>query len=181
MRLDQVGDAPGEQVQFGSFHELREIEGEAQPRSTMLIAQQTHLASVQPETREVTVELVEQGVLMAMAADRIAHEQTVERIRRLHKLGLLVAERVAAGQPVYPGQSRGAVRRALESLRDAAIIESYSRGCSAAGRSPGRGARSGRSAAPSAGAAAGVGSPWRRWASGWRSPPRGRLRACRWP
>jgi hypothetical protein len=63
-----------------------------------------------------------------MAADRIAHEQTVERIRRLHKLGLVIAERVARGEPVYRAQPRGAVRRGLEALRDAAIIESGGRG-----------------------------------------------------
>jgi hypothetical protein len=45
----------------------------------------------------------------------------------LHKLGLVVAERVARGEPVYPQLPRGAVRRALEALRDAAIVESRGR------------------------------------------------------
>jgi predicted nucleic acid-binding protein len=31
----------------------------------------------------------------------------MERIRRAHRLGLVVAERVARGRPVYPGLSRG--------------------------------------------------------------------------
>ncbi len=52
----------------------------------------------------------------------------MERIRRSHRLGLVVAERVARGQPVYTGLPRGAVRRALEELRDAGIIESRGRG-----------------------------------------------------
>ena len=54
--------------------------------------------------------------------------QTVERIRGLHKLGLVVAERIARGQPVYRGLARGAVRRALEALRGAGIIASGGRG-----------------------------------------------------
>ena len=143
--------------QFGGFHDLRPIDdeawaaglserftaddcgvepaaltrlieyGERQPRSTMLIAQKSHLVTVELETRTVDLAIVEQGLQVAMAADRIAHEQIVERIRRSHKLGLLVAERVARGQPVYSGLQRGAVRRALENLRDAGIIESSGR------------------------------------------------------
>jgi hypothetical protein len=143
--------------QFGGFHDLRPIDreawmdglamrfaaddceaqpdalariieyGESQPRSTMLLAQKSHLTTVELGTRLVDLAVVEQGLMAAMAADRIAHEQVVERIRRLHKLGLVVAERVARGQPVYRGLSRGAVRRALESLRDAGIIETGGR------------------------------------------------------
>ena len=71
--------------------------------------------------------MVEQGLLEALQADRLSHEQTVERIRRIHKLGLVVAARLARGEPVYPNLPRGAVRRALEALRDAAIIESKGR------------------------------------------------------
>lgn len=144
--------------QFGGFHDLRPIDqdawarglnerfvaddcevtdnalerlidyGELHPRSTMLLAQKTHLTSVELETRSIDLGVVEQGYLMALASDRVGHEQTVERIRSLHKLGLVVAERLARGEPVYRQLPRGAVRRALESLRDAAIIESRGRG-----------------------------------------------------
>ena len=144
--------------QFGGFHPLRPIDpeawveglaerfaadgcdaepaaldrlvelGELQPRSTMLLAQKSHLTTVELERTGVDLEVVEQGLLGAMATDRLAHEQTVERIRALHKLGLVIAERVALGQTVYRGLPRGAVRRALEALRDAAIIESHARG-----------------------------------------------------
>ena len=143
--------------QFGGFHELRPIDaeawsaglserfaaddceaepaalariieyGEGQPRSTMLIAQKSHLTTVELDTRLIDLAVVEQGLLSAMMADRLAHEQIVERIRTLHKLGLVVAERIARGRPVYPGLSRGAVRRALEVLRDAGIIQSHGR------------------------------------------------------
>jgi DNA-binding transcriptional ArsR family regulator len=85
------------------------------------------LASVELETRRIDVSLVDQGLLSALAADRVSHEQTVERIRRLHKLGLVVTERLARGEQVYPNLPRGAVRRALEALREAAIIESRGR------------------------------------------------------
>jgi hypothetical protein len=40
----------------------------------------------------------------------------------------VVAERIARGHPVYRGLPRGAVRRALEALRDAGIIDSAGRG-----------------------------------------------------
>jgi DNA-binding transcriptional ArsR family regulator len=95
---------------------------------TMLIAQKSHLTTVELGTRTVDLTVVEQGLLGAMATDRIAHEQITERIRRSHKLGLVVAERLARGQPVYTGLSRGAVRRAVEALRDAGIIDSAGRG-----------------------------------------------------
>jgi uncharacterized protein len=144
--------------QFGGFHDLRPIDddawqagigerfaaddceaapdaiqriieyGEGQPRSTMLIAQKCHLTTLELDTRTVDLAVVEQGLLTAMAADRVAHEQILERIRRAHKLGLVIAERIASGQPVYRGLSRGAVRRALDTLRDAGIIESHGRG-----------------------------------------------------
>ncbi len=143
--------------QFGGFHDLRPIDaeawaeglserfeaddcevepaaldriveyGEGLPRSTMLIAQKSHLATVELETRLIDLGVVEQGLLAAMATDRIAHEQIVERIRRSHRLGLVVAERIAHGQTVYRGLPRGGVRRALEALRDAGIIESGGR------------------------------------------------------
>jgi hypothetical protein len=143
--------------QFGGFHDLRPIDseawqaglaerfeaddcilesgalsriteyGELHPRTTMLVAQKTHLSSVELDTQRIDVPLVDQGLLSALAADRVSHEQTVERIRRLHKLGLVVAERLARGEQVYPNLPRGAVRRALEALREAAVIESRGR------------------------------------------------------
>jgi uncharacterized protein len=144
--------------QFGGFHDLRPIDrdawstglaerfvaddctieagaldrivdyGELHPRTTMLIAQKTHLTAVELDTHTIDLDLVEQGLLAALRSDRVSHEQTIERIRRLHKLGLVVAERLARGEPVYTRLPRGGVRRALEALRDAAIIESRGRG-----------------------------------------------------
>ena len=102
--------------------------GELHPRTTMLIAQKAHLTTIELDTRQVDLAIVDQGLFSALRADRVSHEQTVERIRRLHKLGLVVAERLARGEPVYTRLPRGGVRRALEALRDAAIIESRGRG-----------------------------------------------------
>lgn len=144
--------------QFGSFYELRAIEpedwvdglrerfsadecaiddpaldrlierGEGHPRVTMLIAQQTHLAAVLLGTYEIGLDVVEQGYTGALRAERVSNEQLLERIRRSHRLGLQVAARIARLEPAYRGLPRGAVRRALEELRDAAIIESHGRG-----------------------------------------------------
>jgi len=144
--------------EFGGFHDLRPIDeeawgpgiadrfaaddctvdevamsriieyGELHPRTTMLIAQKSHLTSVELETRTIDPTIVEQGLLAALRSDRVSHEQTTERIRRLHKLGLVVAQRLARGEPPYRQLPRGAVRRALEALRDAAIIDSHGRG-----------------------------------------------------
>jgi hypothetical protein len=101
--------------------------GELQPRTTMLIAQKAHQTLVELGSHELDLAAVEQGLLGALQADRVAHEQAIERIRSLNKLGLTVAERLARGEAVYPGLSRGAVRRALEALRDAGVIESRGR------------------------------------------------------
>ena len=144
--------------QFGGFHDLRPIDeeawhrglaeryaaddcsveggalerivahGEGHPRTTMLIAQKSHLATVELEQRTVDLAIVEQGLLGALRSERAGHEQTVERIRRLHGLGLVIAERIARGESVYRQLPRGAVRRALDALRDAAVIESHGRG-----------------------------------------------------
>lgn len=144
--------------QFGAFHELRPIDvdswtrglrerfaaddctigdgplgrlvelGELHPRATMAIAQKTHLAAVLLDTGEIDASLVEQGYLAALEGDRASNEQTVERIRRAHRLGLEITRRIARAEPVYTGLPRGAVRRALEELRDVAIIESHGRG-----------------------------------------------------
>jgi hypothetical protein len=114
-------------IDAGGLGRLIEL-GELHPRATMLIAQKTHLTSVLLETQTIDSTLVEQGYLAALQGERINHEQTVERIRQAHKLGLEIARRIAGGKPVYPGLPRGAVRRALEQLEAAAVVESHGRG-----------------------------------------------------
>jgi DNA-binding transcriptional ArsR family regulator len=94
----------------------------------MLIAQKTHLSAALLDTHEIDASLVEQGYLAALQGDRASHEQSVERVRQAHRLGLEIVRRIARSEPVYSDLPRGAVRRALEELRDAAIIESHGRG-----------------------------------------------------
>jgi uncharacterized protein len=138
---------------FGSFYSLRPIEadewraglaarfreddctiadaalarivelGGGHPRATMRIAQQTHLVSLELGTREIGLELVQLGFERALEGDRPTMEQIVERIRLLHKHGLLLARTVAAGNPMPRRVQPGARDRALKLLRDAGILE----------------------------------------------------------
>jgi uncharacterized protein len=104
------------------------ILGGGHPRATMRIAQQTHLVSLELDTREIDLELVQLGFERAIEGDRPTMEQIVERIRLLHKQGLLVARTVAAGQPLPRRIQPGARDRVLKLLRDAGILEHESRG-----------------------------------------------------
>ena len=102
--------------------------GGAHPRATMRIAQQAHLVSIELGTREIDLELVELGFARALEGDRPTMEQMVERIRLLHKHGLLVARTVAAGDPLPRRIQPGVRDRVLKLLRDAGILEHESRG-----------------------------------------------------
>jgi hypothetical protein len=143
---------------FGSFYSLRAIEpgewhagladrfaadgceigepalvrivelGGGHPRATMRIAQQAHLVSLELDTRTIGLELVQLGFERALEGDRPTMEQVVERIRLLHKHGLLVARTVAAGEPLPRRIQPGARDRVLKLLRDAGIVEHEARG-----------------------------------------------------
>ena len=138
---------------FGSFYSLRQIEAEewraglaarfreddctiadlalarivelggGHPRATMRIAQQTYLVSLELTTREIGLELVQLGFERALEGDRPTMEQIVERIRLLHKHGLLLARTVAGGNPMPRRVQPGARDRALKLLRDAGVLE----------------------------------------------------------
>jgi len=143
---------------FGSFYSLRSIEAEewstglaarfaeddcvvadaalarivelgaGHPRATMRIAQQTHLVSLELATREIGLDLVQLGFERALEGDRPSMEQVVERIRLLHKHGLLIARTVAAGQQMPRRVQPGARDRVLKLLRDAGILEHEAHG-----------------------------------------------------
>ena len=143
---------------FGSFYSLRPIEpdewraglaarfaedgcavtdaalarivelGDTHPRATMRIAQQAHLVSVELGTREIGLDLVQLGFERALEGDRPTMEQVVERIRLLHKHGLLIARTVAAGHSMPRRVQPGARDRALKLLRDAGILEHEAHG-----------------------------------------------------
>jgi hypothetical protein len=102
--------------------------GGGHPRATMRIAQQTHLVSLELDTREIGLDLVQVGFERAIEGDRPTMEQVVERIRLLHKQGLLVARTVAAEQPLPRRIQPGVRDRVLKLLRDAGILEHEARG-----------------------------------------------------
>jgi hypothetical protein len=102
--------------------------GGGHPRATMRIAQQAHLVSLELDTREIGLDLVQLGFERALEGDRPTMEQVVERIRLLHKHGLLIARTVAAGQPMPRRVQPGARDRVLKLLRDAGILEHEAHG-----------------------------------------------------
>ncbi len=102
--------------------------GDGHPRATMRIAQQAHLVSIELDTREIDLELVELGFQRALEGDRPTMEQVVERVRLLHKHGLAVARAVAAGQSPPRRLHPGVRDRVLKLLRDAGVLEHAGRG-----------------------------------------------------
>jgi hypothetical protein len=102
--------------------------GGGHPRATMRIAQQAHLVSLELDTHEIGLDLVELGFQRALEGDRPTMEQVVERIRLLHKSGLLVARTVAAGDPLPRRIQPGVRDRVLKLLRDAGVVEHEARG-----------------------------------------------------
>jgi hypothetical protein len=102
--------------------------GAGHPRATMRIAQQVHLVSLELDTREIDLDLVQVGLERAVEGDRPTMEQVVERIRLLHKHALLVARTLAAEQPLPRRIHPGVRDRVLKLLRDAGIVESQARG-----------------------------------------------------
>jgi hypothetical protein len=102
--------------------------GGGHPRATMRIAQQTHLISLELDTHEIGLDLVQLGFERALEGDRPTMEQVVERIRLLHKHGLIVARSVAAGDPPPKRLHAGVRDRVLKLMRDAGILEHEARG-----------------------------------------------------
>ena len=102
--------------------------GAGHPRATMRVAQQTHVVSIELDTRAIDLNLVQLGFERALEGDRPTMEQVVDRIRLLHKHGLLVARTVAAGDPLPRRIQPGMRDRVLKLLRDAGILEHEARG-----------------------------------------------------
>ena len=94
----------------------------------MRIAQQAHLVSLELDTRDIGLDLVELGFQRALEGDRPTMEQVVERIRLLHKNALLIARTVAAGDPLPRRVQPGVRDRVLKLLRDAGILEHEAHG-----------------------------------------------------
>ena len=139
--------------QFGSFHELAAITpaqwtdglrrrlaldhaiiaddalahlielGEGHPRATMLLAQQTHLASIEELRHTIDNAMVVQALDRALGAERLRHEQQIERIRASGRHGERMAIRVAVGAELYMGLRPQQAARALAVLRDSGVID----------------------------------------------------------
>lgn len=102
--------------------------GGGHPRATMRIAQQTHLQSVQLDTRSIDTSLVELGYRAALQGDVPLMDQLVGSVRRIHKDALAMLRAVAAGKPVPAHVKVGVRDRVLKQMRDAGIIENVGRG-----------------------------------------------------
>jgi hypothetical protein len=138
--------------QFGGFHELSRITdeewyeglgerfakdgctfdrealerivaaGDGHPRSTMLIAQQTHHASVEEGTRHIDGTLAERGYRGALADDAGRHSDLIDRIRAISNTAVQVTIRLAHGHSPYTDLEKKSVSRALNALADASIV-----------------------------------------------------------
>jgi hypothetical protein len=96
---------------------------EGHPRATMLIAQQAHAVCVGELRRRIDDAAVVDGLGRAMRADRLKHDQTLERIRAINRHAQRVAERVARGEPLYQDLNPRTASGVLARLRDAGVIE----------------------------------------------------------
>ncbi|HXQ00279.1 MAG TPA: ATP-binding protein [Solirubrobacteraceae bacterium] len=102
--------------------------GEGHPRTTMLIARET--LTVTLSHREIgTIEIgdVRGGYELAMQADRLRHEDAVERLRSTAH-AYPIAVRVARGRHPYSGTASSAARRALSMMERVGIAEHHGRG-----------------------------------------------------
>jgi hypothetical protein len=152
MMRDMFGNERRALYQFGGFHELSPISeeewreglrnrfeqddctvdeealgliiasGNGHPRSTMLIAQQTHHASVEEGVRHIDGTLAERGYRGALAADAGRHSDLMDRIRAMKSSAAEVAVRLAHGRSPYAGLEKKAANRALNALADASIV-----------------------------------------------------------
>lgn len=102
--------------------------GDGHPRTTMLIARETlTVALARSEGRTIELGDVRGGQELAMQADRLRHEEIVERLRSTAH-AYSIALRVARGQRPYSGTPSSGVRRALNMMEKAGIAEHLGRG-----------------------------------------------------
>lgn len=102
--------------------------GEGHPRSTMLVAQQTHVAAVEDGAHSVDLLLAERGFRSAMLAEQTRHVDLIDRIRTLGAGALRVSRRLAAGEAPYGGTEAKSVKRALDALALAGVASRRGRG-----------------------------------------------------
>jgi len=111
----------------GAISEVAAL-GEGHPRTTMLIARETLTVTlVRRGSRRVQLGDVRGGHELALQADRLRHEEIVERLRgSAHAYA--IALRVARGQRPYSGTPSSGARRALGTMERAGIAERHGRG-----------------------------------------------------
>jgi uncharacterized protein len=116
--IEAADDAIGEMVSLGEGH----------PRTTMLIARETLTVTLaRREGRGIEHGDVRGGHDLAMQADRLRHEEIVERLRSTAH-AYSIAIRVARGQRPYSGTPSSGARRALSMMERAGIAERRGRG-----------------------------------------------------
>jgi hypothetical protein len=102
--------------------------GEGHPRTTMLIARETlTVALARREDRGIELGDVRGGQELSMQADRLRHEEIVERLRSTAH-AYSIALRVARSQRPYTGTPSSGARRALDMMERAGIAERHGRG-----------------------------------------------------
>jgi hypothetical protein len=102
--------------------------GDGHPRATMLIARETLTVTLaRRESRQVEFGDVRGGQELAMQADRLRHEDIIERLRSTAH-AYPIAVRVARGQHPYTGVPSSGARRALSMMERAGIAERHGRG-----------------------------------------------------
>ena len=102
--------------------------GEGHPRTTMLIARETLTVTLaRRDGRRIELGDVRGGQELAMQADRLRHEEIVERLRSSAH-AYPIALRLARGQRPYSGTPSSGARRALNTMERAGIAEHHGRG-----------------------------------------------------
>jgi uncharacterized protein len=114
------------QVAHGAVAEIVKL-GEGHPRTTMLIARETLTVSLTRPARTIELGDVRGGYDLAMQADRLRHEEIVERLRSTAH-AYPIALRVARSQHPYSGTASSAARRALTMMEKIGIAERRGRG-----------------------------------------------------
>lgn len=102
--------------------------GAGHPRSTMLVAQQTHVAAVEEGAHVIDLVLAERGFRSAMLAEQTRHVDLIDRIRTLGVTALRVSRRLAADEAPYAGTEAKSVKRALDALALTGIASRRGRG-----------------------------------------------------
>jgi len=95
---------------------------EGHPRTTMLIARESHAEAVHELAHELDDAIVRRGGNRALAAERLRHEQLLARIRAVGRFGQLLAQRVALGAVLYDSIAPQTANRTLRALQDIGVI-----------------------------------------------------------